>query len=340
MTRILSKAKLLEAAQEWLNAGKQVAGPKMVRQQRALYGWLEQVDDLVLDGFICPANSIKSLFLPCHEKLFAFERKGRAVELVPTELAEQQRVVLASRPCDAASLPILDHVFNWDYQDTFYNRRRELTTVVTLACKEHDEFCFCTSVGLAPDATKGSDVLLLPVSEGTFEVRVVTDKGRELIEPWTEESSLVGQSTPGPPARFELEEVQNTLRAGVDDVAWQGAALACVGCGACAHSCPTCHCFDIVDEATRDHGCRVRNWDSCQTVMYSMHASGHNPRHDQSKRQRNRIFHKYQTYPDKFGELLCTGCGACSRNCPMGLGVRHVLNHVLAAPQPSGSANA
>ena len=230
-------------------------------------------------------------------------------------------------------------MFNWDYQDTFYNKRRALTTVVTLACQTHDEYCFCTSVGLSPEATKGSDVLLLAADDETFEVRWVTDKGRALIEEWTEESSLSGKATDGPAKRFDVEHVQDLLAGEVDDALWQSSALACVGCGACAHSCPTCHCFDIVDEASGGQGARVRNWDTCQSVMYSMHASGHNPRHDQSRRQRNRLIHKYQTYPTKFGELLCTGCGACSRNCPMGLGVRHVLSQVLEAPQSACRAD-
>ncbi len=50
-------------------------------------------------------------------------------------------------------------IFNWDSRDPFYNPRRALTKVVTLACQKHDEFCFCTNVGLAPDATKGPDVM-------------------------------------------------------------------------------------------------------------------------------------------------------------------------------------
>jgi ferredoxin len=64
--------------------------------------------------------------------------------------------------------------------------------------------------------------------------------------------------------------------------------------------------------------------------MFTMHASGHNPRSDQSQRQRQRIHHKFQIYPDKFGELLCTGCGNCSRNCPVDMGVLPVLKTIAA----------
>ena len=121
------------------------------------------------------------------------------------------------------------------------------------------------------------------------------------------------------------------LAAGVPDSDWQHITRSCLGCGACAHNCPACHCFDIVDQTTHHGGYRVRNWDSCRTVMYSQHAPGHNPRALQSERQRNRVTHKFQNYPDKFGPLLCTGCGACGRNCAVGLGVRSVLQQLAAA---------
>jgi ferredoxin len=62
--------------------------------------------------------------------------------------------------------------------------------------------------------------------------------------------------------------------------------------------------------------------------MFTAHASGHNPRGDQACRQRQRIYHKFQTYPKKFGPLLCTGCGNCTRNCPAGLGVLPVLKTI------------
>ena len=55
-------------------------------------------------------------------------------------------------------------------------------------------------------------------------------------------------------------------------------ALRCHGCGACASVCPTCHCFDIVDEPEGvDSGTRRRNWDTCQTAQFTLHASRPQP---------------------------------------------------------------
>jgi ferredoxin len=62
--------------------------------------------------------------------------------------------------------------------------------------------------------------------------------------------------------------------------------------------------------------------------MFTLHASGHNPRPNQPSRQRQRIDHKFHVYPEKFGEILCTGCGNCTRNCPVGMGVLSVLAEI------------
>jgi ferredoxin len=292
------------------------------------YAYLDSPESLVLSGFIRPANSIKQFLLPRHESLFSYQTKGRRVELAPAAAPAGPQVILAARPCDAAALPVLDHVFGWDVADGPYFQRRQSTTVITLACQEHDEHCFCTSVGMGPDNQRGSDAMLLRVDDEHLEVRICTDKGRESLAEWTITSERSAELGPPPERSFSIDAVQRFLAGGFEHPFWNTAALRCLGCGACAHNCPTCHCFDIVDEAARGCGQRVRNWDSCQLTLYSLHASGHNPRNDQAARQRNRIFHKYSTYPKKFGDLLCTGCGACTRNCPVSLGVRGVLEQL------------
>ncbi len=112
---------------------------------------------------------------------------------------------------------------------------------------------------------------------------------------------------------------------------WEAIALRCHGCGACASVCPTCHCFDIVDEPEGiTRGTRRRNWDTCQTSRFTVHASGHNPRADQNARFRQRVMHKFSIYPRKFGETLCTGCGRCVRDCPAGMDLPEILARIAS----------
>jgi ferredoxin len=84
----------------------------------------------------------------------------------------------------------------------------------------------------------------------------------------------------------------------------------------------------MVDEGGAAGGAKVRNWDACQHALFTLHASGHNPRGTQWQRQRQRVYHKFHIYPQKFGAILCTGCGNCTRNCPVQLGLLPVLNEI------------
>jgi ferredoxin len=40
------------------------------------------------------------------------------------------------------------------------------------------------------------------------------------------------------------------------------------------------------------------------------------------------VLHKFSIYPEKFGEILCTGCGNCTRNCPARLGMLTLLTGI------------
>lgn len=315
MSTLIREARLRELAAGWIARGVAVAAPVEVKPGLVQYAPITDPSRLLLNGFIRPANSIKEFFFPRHEKLYGYRIQGRSVELIDVEPPAAPQVILAARPCDAAALPILDHLFDWDCRDEFYFRRREAATVVSLACAGHDESCFCTSVGLGPAAEQGSDAMLLELGGGEFEVRVFNAKGRVLFEDSLEESEKTAAETTGPPIRFENPQVE------FDSPVYERETLACLGCGACAYTCPTCHCFDIADESRA----RVKNWDSCQFPLFTLHASGHNPRAVQPQRQRQRIYHKFRMYPEKFGQILCTGCGNCARNCPVGLGVLRVL---------------
>ena len=328
MSEAISQAALRTLTAEWIATGKLVAGPTRVKPDLVLYSTLHSADALLLEGFVRPSNSIKEFVFPKQEKLYGYRIQGNRVELINNDAPLPEQIVIAARPCDAAALPILDHVFNWDFVDEFYNRRRAATTVITLACNIADESCFCTSVGLGPVSERGSDVMLFDLGDHNYEVYCVTEKGRDLFSGKTEKSGQTVRTPATPGKKFNPETIRSFVSQHFDDPFWQEHALTCVGCGTCAFTCPTCHCFDIVDAGPSAGNARVRTWDSCQFPIFTAHASGHNPRPAQGSRQRQRILHKFAIYPEKFGEILCTGCGNCTRNCPEGIGVLSVAMEI------------
>ena len=131
---------------------------------------------------------------------------------------------------------------------------------------------------------------------------------------------------------FEVEGIRTKLYGLFESDFWREIQQSCLGCGVCTFLCPTCHCFDIVDEVQRSE--RVRNWDTCMFRIYSQEASGHNPRPTNVERTRQRIMHKYAYFSDNHGEIGCTGCGRCVRHCPVDLDIRHVIRSAQLRAEP------
>lgn len=121
---------------------------------------------------------------------------------------------------------------------------------------------------------------------------------------------------------LNLNGLKEKLRNGFDSPLWGTIAERCLGCGVCTYLCPTCHCFDISDKIKGERGRRMRSWDSCQYALFTMHASGHNPRPSKRERMRQRIMHKFLYAQDNFKETFCVGCGRCVRSCPVNLDIR------------------
>ncbi len=341
MTRRISKQDLDALVLNLIGSGRRVIAPvrRTVQGRDFLeYGPVENPEDIVLDGML-PVRPLKEFLFPPTEPLFRWRQDQSRIDIeeVPTQFAET--VVVGAHPCDAAAMEIVDRVMDWDYRDELWFGRRQATTVLTVACTQCDASCFCTAVGLSPRSARGADWLMLPSGSG-FEVHVMTSKGEALLE---DHKSLLpeveAESGELPSADVENrvrenlelqpEKIRHWLETHFDDPLWRRIALICHGCGACAFVCPTCHCFDIVDEpGNAGQGSRRRNWDACQPALFTLHGSGHNPRKDQTARYRQRIMHKFQIYPERFGEILCTGCGRCIRACPAGMDLAAILNEI------------
>lgn len=278
---------------------------------------------IVTDAFA--VNSAKDFLLPRSEAIARYRIEGNDFEAQDVPVEAPKTALLCVRPCDAASLAAMDTVFNWDYADEFYNARRAATTVITLGCTTADEHCFCTSAGGAPDATAGADAVLRPADGGTRLVLETFGEKGEALAAAAGALLKEGNAKIDPPAevpeRFDAAAVTAWLGENFESPLWEALSLACLGCGACAYACPTCHCFDIQDEGTRAEAVRYRNWDTCGLTLFTAHAGGHNPRPDQSARWRQRVMHKFAYFPERFGMLACTGCGRCGRLCPAGMAI-------------------
>ena len=301
--------------------GYTVVAPR-AEGSRIVYGEVETGANFLRE-YINPQNSPKDFLFPRREELLSFTDDGEVIAVVPEAV---KTVLLGVRPCDAMAVQHLDKIFNWDYGDIYYNRRRRNTILIGLACNKPDPTCFCTSFGngLGPHQKENVDLMLTKLDKRSYLVEAVSKTGEELL-------NLIACGAPGRPShdekalklreraekmitkRLDVDTTVKVLDNNFDSDYWKDVARKCIGCGICTYLCPTCYCFDIEDEGTS----RLRFWDSCQFTVYSKHATGHNPRDQPYKRYRNRVYHKFVYFKKNFDEVLCVGCGRCKIHCPM-----------------------
>lgn len=293
--------------------------------------------DAVAFDYVNTVLSPKNLFLPQSEVICTFAEDS----LCDVPIVKDKQVVFGMRPCDAAALSHLDRVFaQGDLKDPYYCARRGNAVIITLACSQPHDTCFCMSLEGSPVSQEGSDVMVYAAADRLF-FEAVTDKGEKLMtaaqllfnKPTRADLKARKQyETDAQKAASELTiaGVKERLQKCFDSPLWSGITERCLGCGVCTYVCPTCHCFDITDETHGQNGKRIRTWDSCQYTLFTHHASGHNPRQSKRERMRQRIMHKFLYTQENFGKTFCVGCGRCIRNCPVNMDIKETITFLAS----------
>jgi sulfhydrogenase subunit beta (sulfur reductase) len=299
---------------------------------------IESADEVILE-FSNTKRVPKSVFFPQEEVMFAYSRSESGTE-VKEPVLEKEVILFGVRPCDARSFLLLDMVFgSEDYRDPYYLGRREGARVIGLACTNPRQTCFCTTVGSGPFKSDGMDLLLVDLGD-KYLAEAVTGYGEELIDGFSAAAEADKQKRDDirenaeknmKPVVVDLEGLKDRLDTAFENDFWDEVHLKCIGCATCTYLCPTCHCFDIYEEAVSDDsGYRLRLWDSCALSLFTLHTSGHNPRPSTKERVRQRIMHKFNYFAHNYGEIACVGCGRCVQNCPVNLDIRDVIRSIAS----------
>ena len=282
-------------------------------------------------------KSPKNMFFPQTENMMKFKTEGKNLEIIDVRDEKRPFVLFGVKACDYKAIEVLDKVFLADPVDTYYQSRREATTVVTLACSRPEESCFCKAFGI--DATAPAGDVTTWLDENYLYWQANTEKGEqltELIKEYAEnggETEVAAQQAATKAiveklpfsaldlSRFKPENLNELF----DDPAWESLSEACLGCGTCTFECPTCQCFDIRDFKTNEGVIRYRCWDSCMYSDFTLMAGG-NSRTTQLQRYRQRFMHKLVYYPAQHdGMYSCVGCGRCVNKCPQKLNIVKVI---------------
>ena len=297
-------------------------------------GRINSAEELMLE-YRNSTVSAKELFLPRAEVVYEFDGQ----KFVNDALPDEKRVIFGLRPCDCHSLKLLDLNFDTDdVKDPFYVARRQNTVVIALGCNLPLSSCFCTVMGGDPFDEAGADVMLGDMGD-TLLAKAITPKGKDFLASYkkffTDGSGNWDKQAKEARNKIKCDLKTDNFKSSLDerfeDDIWETVSRKCLGCGACSYLCPTCYCFDLVNEKTATGTKKVRRWDCCMFGLFTHHASGHNPRPVNSARLRQKIMHKFSYYTERYGVDGCVGCGRCVRSCPVNLDIRQLLETVTTA---------
>lgn len=259
-----------------------------------------------------PMVSIKKYFLPFKEELLHIKNND-----AKDSWKSINRIVFGARLCDLNALGILDNLYlEAGNEDPAYKARRENTVTIGINCKTPpSKNCFCGSMNLQKDY----DLLFNEHDKNNYYIDINSEMGKKLIKIFSKKIKFEEQEVEVIMPKTEKSLKDGDLWPYFDKELWKGDIDECVSCQRCTVLCPTCFCFDLQDEMDLSldmkEGSRNRVIDSCHSKDFTRVAGDHDFRVERSQRYMHRVYHKLQSYKDRFGRSMCTGCGRCIDYC-------------------------
>lgn len=276
----------------------------------------------------------KKYFLSPSQTMLEFSQEFGYRE--PKEEKEERKILFGLHACDIHAIKILDLVFSGKYKDNYYFKRRKNTAIIGISCVP-DDLCFCLSMR-TDYVEDGFDLFLSELSD-SYLVGAGTSLGDDMVaesESLFEDMDKNGREEYKRRSNerrklfkidFELRDLPEIMDMEYESKVWKELGEKCLSCGSCSMVCPTCYCFDVIDEVNLDgqSGQRRRIWDSCLFKDYALVAGGLNFRADRDSRIKNRYLHKQRGFVQQYGKPSCVGCGRCIKACPAKIDIVEVI---------------
>jgi len=294
-------------------------------------------DEPILDGskMMLPP---KDYLLPRYEVLLRVTKDKEQTKVESTLPEDKPRVILGMWLPDAQGIQVLDRVYlSGKFTDPYYGARRKNSLLVAVVPERPRWSWFCGSVDDVETWKPNVEAIMYDLGDRYY-IEQTSDKGAPLVE-----GSFLADPIDADIAkknevwdRFKNHSILGFADKKLyenlswEDPIWAEIADKCIGCGMCSYTCPTCTCFDIQDETCGSCTDRYRCRDTCQFEDFTLMGAGHNPRHNQLPRSRQRLLHKFQYQHEQYGIVGCTGCGRCVELCPVNVDIRDILNRVCS----------
>lgn len=325
---------------EYLKRKAKLYAPKR-KEDLFIFRPVKDVKDVCLE-YIPTILPPKKYYYPQKEKLLKFSINPFKTFKAIQEFEEY--ILFAVHTCDIAGIQYMDVIFRESPEDPNYLNRKEKMTIIGIECLKYcDKYANCTSMGNHVPRG-GYDLMLVDIGQ-SFIIHINSEKGERLVTGL----NYIKQAKDNDMAALErvredkkkifkeefnapLQAIYEAFDKSFDSEVWQDVGKRCVACGNCTAVCPSCYCFDVVDDVdlSFNQGIRYRIWNSCQMDDFAKVATGEDFRKGRDIRQRHRYYRKFKYSVDKYNRYFCTGCGRCTRTCMAGITLVETVNSLLA----------
>ena len=254
----------------------------------------------------------------------------------------EKQLIVGVHPCDTNAILYLDKTFLGAYRDPFYEARRKNTVIISLNCMQASLNCFCSSVGSGPflSKDKGYDMLLTDFGD-EYLVEIKSRRAGELFNLKGHKGKSAGSREmkiksekeksviAGIKKTVNIEGLDSLFMENLNHPVWQQVADGrCLSCSNCVMVCPTCFCYNVVDETSMDLKSvrRFRHLDACQDIRFA-EVYGGNFRQQRGARLRQFVTHK-MNQTRQYGVSGTVGCGRCITWCPTGIDLTEITKTI------------
>lgn len=325
MTAVLNKQSTKDCVFDGLEkAMKDYQIAALIKKEgKVLFDYIDNIKDIE-QQYTPTVLSPKKFFFPQEEIILEYTFDGK----VTAKTNPKKIVLFGIRPCDISGMKILDEAFSESHGDPNYLSKRENSVIIGIDCKSLcDEDAFCYKVN-SQNPVSGFDIMLHDIGND-YSMTIVSKTGRVFAENYFDSDTInysalakfnIAKNEAFAEAGGPFEDLDNLpeiFEENTNHKIWETEAERCLSCGSCIMVCPTCYCFDVIDELALSMkvGDRLRRWDACMLRSFAEVAGGENFRQEVENRVKHRINRKFNFLMKKHNQSVCIGCGRCVRAC-------------------------
>lgn len=324
-----------------LRSKYRVLGPVKERDH-AIFKEISSSEDLFMEYPTTMLSPGKLFIYKPKEDILRFRMEATlSIEEVKPEIEKQ--VIVGIHSCDINAILYLDMHFSRAYRDPYFKARRDNTVLIALNCMHITEDCFCSSVGTGPHlkAQSGYDMVLTDFGDN-YLVELKSARSFEIFrlkgkkagpDEWKLKSEKEETLIKSFKKIIDIKGLDELFMKNIDHPVWARTAdEKCLSCSNCVMVCPTCFCYDVVDEISMSlkEGRRFRQLDACQDFRFAA-VFGGNFRQIRASRLRQWVLHNLD-YTSQYGLTKTVGCGRCITWCPTRIDLTEMAKEIQRSP--------